>query len=181
MQKLPQKPAFWLLTSLVAATYLAGCNPIGLDDINATTDPNQIVGELTPSTGDLATVVEVIDGDTIDVNIGGNVYRVRYIGVNTPELDEACSAEASAANAGLVEGQAVRLVKDVSETDQYNRLLRYVYIGETFINAELVRQGWAEAVEYPPDLANAAFLSDLEDAARLQNLGCWPTGVFSHE
>lgn len=181
MRKLPQKPAFWLLVSLIAALYLAGCDPIGLNDINATASPGQIVSEVTPSTGDLAIVVEIIDGDTIDVNVGGNVYRVRYIGINTPELDEPCAAEATAANASLVEGKAVKLVKDVSETDQYNRLLRYVYIGETFINAELVRQGWAEAVQYPPDLANAPLFNDLEDAARLQNLGCWPTGIFDDQ
>ncbi|MBN1312310.1 MAG: thermonuclease family protein [Anaerolineae bacterium] len=161
--------------------FLAACNPIGLDDINATADPGQIGGEVAPSSGDLAIVVAVIDGDTIDVNIGGSVYRVRYIGINTPEVDELCSAEAAIANAALVEGQAVKLVKDTSEVDPYNRLLRYVYVGETFVNAELVRQGWAEAVEYPPDLANMGFFNDLEDAARLQNLGCWPTGVFTHE
>jgi endonuclease YncB( thermonuclease family) len=181
MRKLPQRPFFWLFTSTIAAIYLAACNPIGLDDINATADPNPVGGEVTPSSGDLAVVVEVIDGDTIDVNIGGGVYPVRYIGINSPEADELCSAEATIANANLVEGQAVTLVKDVSETDQYNRLLRYVYIGETFVNAELVRQGWAEAVEYPPDLANAPFFNDLEDAARLQNLGCWPSGVFTQE
>jgi micrococcal nuclease len=177
MRNLPQRPFFWMLMSAVAAFYLASCNPIGLDDINATTDP----GQLTPSLGDLAIVVDVIDGDTIDVNIGGSVYRVRYIGVNTPEADELCSTEATTANAALVEGQAVELVKDMSEIDQYNRLLRYVYVGETFVNAELVRQGWAEAVEYPPDLANAPLFNDLEDAARLQNLGCWPSGVFFDE
>jgi endonuclease YncB( thermonuclease family) len=167
--------------SLIAAAYLAGCNPIGLEDINATADPGQGVGEITPVPSDLAVVVEIIDGDTIDVNIGGSVYRVRYIGINTPEADQACAAEATTANANLVAGQAVRLVKDVSETDQFNRLLRYVYIGETFVNAELVRQGWAEAVEYPPDLSNAPLFNDLEDVARLQNIGCWPTGVFDLE
>lgn len=179
MRNLPQKPAFWLLVSLIAAAYLAGCNPIGLEDINATADPGEGVGEVTPVPNDLASVVEVIDGDTIDVSIGGSVYRLRYIGINTPEADEACAADATQANASLVAGKAVRLVKDVSETDQYNRLLRYVYVGETFVNAELVREGWAEAVEYPPDLANAPLFNDLEDAARLQDIGCWPSDVFN--
>ncbi|MBN1429038.1 MAG: thermonuclease family protein [Anaerolineae bacterium] len=138
-----------------------------------------IIEDTTPSSEDeLGVVVGIIDGDTIDVAIGAGTYRVRYIGINTPELDEPCSAEATAANTMLVSGQTVRLAKDVSETDRYERLLRYVYIGETFVNAELVKQGWAEAVAYPPDLAHAAFFSDQEDAARLQNLGCWPSGVF---
>lgn len=181
MRKLPHTPVFWLLLSILSAIYLAACNPIGLDDINATAGPDPVGGQVTPSAGDLAIVVAVIDGDTIDVNIGGSVYRVRYIGINTPEADELCGTEATIANAGLVENQVVRLVKDTSEVDQYNRLLRYVYAGETFVNADLVRQGWAEAVQYPPDLANTPLFNDLEDAARLQNLGCWPTGVFTHE
>jgi len=65
--------------------------------------------------------------------------------------------------------QIVVLVKDVSETDQYGRLLRYIYIGNTFVNAELVRAGWAEARRYEPDTSEYDFLN---------NLGCWPTGVF---
>ena len=177
------KQTYRCLPLLGISFLLAACNPIGLDDINATPDPlaNMVEGEDTPAVGDVATVVGIVDGDTIDVSIGGTTYRVRYIGVNTPEVDEPCSADATAANSALVSGQAVTLVRDVSETDKYDRLLRYVYVGEMFVNAELVQQGWAEAVEYPPDLANAGLLEDLEDAARLQNLGCWPSGVFNEQ
>jgi endonuclease YncB( thermonuclease family) len=169
-----------MVVVILLASALAACNPIGLDDINATPilQNEQAGGDVTAPPGEVATVMRVIDGDTIDVSLGGATYRVRYIGVNTPEVDELCSSEATAANVSLVEGKAVTLVKDVSETDRYDRLLRYVYVGGTFVNAELVRQGWAEAAEYPPDLANAAIFADLEDAARLQNLGCWPSGVF---
>jgi micrococcal nuclease len=129
--------------------------------------------------GEVATVVAVIDGDTIDVDLGGRTYRVRYIGINTPEYDEVCYWEATSANAALVEGQTVTMYRDVSETDRYGRLLRYVYVGDTFVNAELVAEGWAEAVEYPPDTSYADYLEGLEDAARAAGLGCWPTGVFS--
>jgi micrococcal nuclease len=128
--------------------------------------------------GDYGEVVDVIDGDTIDVWIGGQPFRVRYIGINTPETNEPCGAEATAANAGLVSGQTVRLVKDVSETDQYERLLRYVYVGDVLVNAELVAQGYAEAVEYPPDTAQATYLESLEQQARAANLKCYATGVF---
>jgi endonuclease YncB( thermonuclease family) len=125
-----------------------------------------------------ALVTDVIDGDTIDVLIDGDEYRVRYIGVNTPERDESCYQDATNANAALVSGQTVTLVRDVSETDRYGRLLRYVYVGSTFVNAELVRQGYAENVEYPPDTANAAWFGQMAREARSANLGCWPTGVF---
>ena len=183
MRKSLQKRVVWLLALGVSASFLSACNLGGGDEGNPTPDPlaNMVEGEVTATAGDLATVIGIIDGDTIDVSLGGGTYRVRYIGVNTPEVDEPCSDEATAANVALVNGQVVTLVRDVSETDQYDRLLRYVYVGELFVNAELVKQGWAEAVEYPPDLANAGFLEDLEDAARLQNLGCWPTGVFDVE
>lgn len=128
--------------------------------------------------GQRALVTHVIDGDTIDVLIDGDEYRVRYIGINTPERDESCYQDATNANAAFVRGQTVTLVRDVSETDRYGRLLRYVYVGSTFVNAELVRQGYAENVEYPPDTANAAWFGRLAREARAANLGCWPTGVF---
>ncbi|MBN1310281.1 MAG: thermonuclease family protein [Anaerolineae bacterium] len=70
------------------------------------------------------------------------------------------------------------LVKDISETDRYDRLLRYVCVGETFVNAQLVRDGWAEAVAYPPDTKYADMFRELQDQAREQNIGCWPSGVW---
>jgi len=98
--------------------------------------------------------------------------------MNTPERNEPCYAEATAANASLVTGQVVTLHKDVSETDRYGRLLRYVYVGNQFVNAELVMRGYAEAVEYPPDTAQAGYLESLEAGARAANLNCYATGVF---
>ncbi len=132
----------------------------------------------TPGEGELATVLEVLDGDTIDVALDGETYRVRYIGVNTPERDEVCFDEARAANTLLVGGQRVRMLGDISETDQYGRLLRYVYVGDLFVNAKLVELGMAEARAYPPDVAFEAFFEGLEQQARDQGIGCWPTGVF---
>jgi endonuclease YncB( thermonuclease family) len=101
------------------------------------------------------------------------------VGVNTPERDEPCSAEATAANAALVQGQSVRLVRDVSETDRYGRLLRYVYVGDRLVNAELVAQGYAEVVSYPPDTALFDYFRDLEVQAASAGLGCHPTGIFN--
>lgn len=114
-----------------------------------------------PSGEETAIVTNVVDGDTIDVSMNGAGYRVRYIGMDTPETGTTCGAEATAANAALVSGQTVRLVRDVSETDRYGRLLRYVYVGDTFVNGALVAGGWADAVDYPPDTAQSGTLHSL--------------------
>ncbi len=128
--------------------------------------------------GEAATVTKVMDGDTIAVSISGVEYVVRYIGVDTPERNEPCGPEAATANAALVEGQTVWLVKDVSETDRYGRLLRYVFVGEVFVNEQLVRDGWARSRRYPPDTAFADRFDRLAAEAQAAGLGCWPTGVF---
>jgi endonuclease YncB( thermonuclease family) len=129
--------------------------------------------------GETATVVRVVDGDTIEVRIGTQTYSVRYVGINTPESDEPCYADARSANSSLVSGQTVTLVKDTSETDRYDRLLRYIYVGNTFVNAELVRQGFAEVVLYEPDDAHFNEFRVLEDEARAANRGCHPSGIFN--
>jgi len=128
--------------------------------------------------GESARVLRVIDGDTIDVSINGTEYRVRYVGVNTPERGENCYQEAVDANRNLVNGQTVTLVKDTSDTDRYERLLRYIYVGNTFVNEELVRNGYAEAVLYAPDDEFYNAFLDLERQARQRNIGCHPTGIF---
>ncbi len=131
-----------------------------------------------PPGGETARVVQVIDGDTIDVEMNGQQVRVRYVGVNTPERDQACYSEARAANSDLVRGQTVTLVRDTSDTDQYGRLLRYIYVGDTFVNEQLVRDGWAEVVVYQPDSQYADAFRALEQQAARAGLGCHPTGIF---
>lgn len=124
-------------------------------------------------------MTRVIDGDTIDVEINGVVQRVRYVGVNTPERDEVCYQPAADFNRQLVSGQTVGLVRDRTNTDRFDRLLRYVYVGETFVNLELVRAGFAEAVLYEPDDRHWQTFVDLERAAAAAGLGCHPTGIFN--
>ena len=130
---------------------------------------------------DSARVVHVTDGDTIQVEIDGETHSVRYIGVNTPEIrdNDPCSYDATEANRRLVEGKTVRLEKDVSDTDQYGRLLRYVYVGDTFVNESLVRDGWAEVVRYDPDSREYDNFLVLEQQAANGNRGCHPTGIFN--
>lgn len=125
----------------------------------------------------------VVDGDTIEVNIAGAIYKVRYIGIDTPELDDkraefcALAQDAARLNRELVEGKTIRLEKDVSGTDQYGRLLRYVYVDDTFVNAELVRRGLAWAIPYPPDTKYQDQLEELERQAREEGKGIWEVPI----
>jgi len=122
---------------------------------------------------DTALVTQVIDGDTIVIEGG---YRVRYIGIDTPEIHpelEPFGMEALEANQELVEGKIVRLERDVSQTDKYGRLLRYVYVDGILVNAELVRLGLAEAKAYPPDTRYQEDLEQLEGEAREAGWGMW--------
>ena len=123
---------------------------------------------------EVARCVNVVDGDTIDVVLEGQEYRVRYIGIDTPETPNECySQEAEARNRELVLGQTVCMEKDVSETDCYGRLLRYVHVGDWFVNATLVREGYAFAATFPPDVAHAEDFLDLERQAREAGKGLW--------
>lgn len=148
-----------------------GITPISGATPYPTTDP--------VTDADLWTVTLVIDGDTIEVERNGQVHRVRYIGVNTPESDEPCYRDARTANSNMVRGQKVRLERDVSDTDRYDRLLRFVYVGDVFVNERLVREGWAEAVLYRPDEYYFETFRQLEQEAARQNLGCHATGIFN--
>lgn len=124
-----------------------------------------------------AKVVHIADGDTITVNIAGQDYRLRYIGINAPELDSQNQSElarqSTEFNRQLVEDETVILYRDTSETDQFDRLLRYVYSDDIFVNYELVRRGLARAKDYPPDSACQATLAEAERLARLEHLGIW--------
>jgi len=86
---------------------------------------------------------------------------------------EAFGIEAWQANRRLVEGKEVRLEQDVSETDKYGRLLRYVYVDGVFVNAELVKQGLARAKAYPPDTKYQDYLEKMEAEAREAGRGMW--------
>ncbi|MFY9588953.1 MAG: thermonuclease family protein [Actinomycetota bacterium] len=133
----------------------------------------------TPTGEDLVRVVRVVDGDTIVVAIGGPCgTKVRLIGIDTPERDECFYRAATDRMRTLVDGKSVKLVHDVSETDRYGRLLRYVYDGARSINAMMVSEGFANAATYPPDVAHALEYVALERKARLAGLGLWSKKCF---
>jgi micrococcal nuclease len=145
-----------------------------------------------PGGYEVATVRRVVDGDTIDVAITGridgpgagltqvgHVYRVRLLGIDTPETVkpgtpvQCYGHQASAAAAALLQGRSIRLLKDVEETDQYDRLLRYVYIGDEMANARLVANGYAYVLTYPPNVRHADLFVTLARQARGSSIGLW--------
>jgi len=115
-------------------------------------------------------VSKVIDGDTIELEDG---KRVRYLGIDTPELNEYFGEEATEKNKELVEGKVVELQKGNRDTDEYGRLLRYVYIDGIFVNAELVAQGYAEAYIFDVNERYSQVLVQLEQYAKLKKVGIW--------
>ena len=124
-------------------------------------------------------VLRVIDGDTIVVEIDGRAERVRYIGIDTPEMrDEresiqVLARDATEANERLVGGKSVRLEFDVQKRDRYGRLLAYVWVGDLMVNEELVRGGFAELLTIPPNVRYAERLADVRRAAREDGDAGW--------
>ena len=118
----------------------------------------------------MAMVTEVIDGDTIVIEGG---HHVRYVGIDAPERDEYYYLEAKRMNQELVAGKRVKLEKDISDKDSYGRLLRYVYVDHAFVNAEMVRRGYAWAIAYPPDVKYQVYLEAMEKEARQTKRGVW--------
>lgn len=121
-------------------------------------------------------VINVIDGDTFTVE-GGAV--IRMIGIDTPETVhpskpvQCYGKEASDKTKELLEGKEVKLEKDVSETDKYNRLLRYVYIGDILVNEYLVKDGYARSSSYPPDIKYQDKFIEAQKKAQEENKGLW--------
>lgn len=124
---------------------------------------------------EIVVVKRVIDGDTIDLVDG---RRVRYIGINAPEVTgqngKTCfNREATEKNKLLVEGKTIRIQKDISDTDKYDRLLRYVWEGDTFVNELLIKEGFAHASTFPPDVLYKDVFFAAEKQARAEMMGLW--------
>jgi micrococcal nuclease len=126
-------------------------------------------------------VTRVVDGDTVHVRVAGHDETVRYIGMDTPETVkpntplQCFGKAASAANRQLVAGAPVELRLDAEPRDRYGRLLAYVYRRRDglFVNAALVRGGFATILTIPPNLGHAAELAKLERGARAARRGLW--------
>jgi micrococcal nuclease len=129
-----------------------------------------------------ATVVYVDDGDTIDVQIGGRIERVRYIGIDAPEVPHHGQGGtqggevAAQVNRAMVDRRRVRLEADVEPRDRYGRLLAYVWLGDTMVNLEMVRRGYARALTIAPNLRYARWFIGAEAEARAAGRGLWGSG-----
>jgi len=128
-----------------------------------------------------ARVTRVVDGDTIKVELAGRRETVRYIGVDTPESVKPntpvqCFAKAASHfNERVVGGERVRLHHDAEERDRYGRLLAYVYRARDglFVNAELVRRGYAVPLTIAPNVAHVDEFVELARRARELGRGLW--------
>jgi len=119
------------------------------------------------------TVLRVIDGDTLIVRRGGEKIRVRLIGINAPEHDECYGSQATQALRHLVDGRTVTLVTDTEASDQYGRLLAYVYVDGKLANQSLVEDGFALARPYPPNTSLQPDLDRAMQRARRERAGMW--------
>jgi len=131
-----------------------------------------------------AVVERVIDGDTIELSNG---MRVRYIGVDTPEIrqhingqwtyrPQRLAEEARAFNQSLVEGKKIRLEYDEERADRYHRELAYVFVGDLFVNAEMIRSGYARVFIHSPNLKYSSLFLKLQQQAKNQQKGVWSPG-----
>ena len=137
--------------------------------------------------GTRAKVARVVDGDTIILTTH---QKVRFIGIDTPELhprggwhpsrgNECFAREARDALRALIQDKDITLVRDVNDTDKYGRLLRYVYIGDIFVNKYMVENGYALARSFPPDIHQQDVLRTAEKDAKLHKRGMWADNACS--
>jgi micrococcal nuclease len=165
----------WLGSLLVLA--LAALVVFG--DLGGDQDGSSNQPEERGARSERAYVTRVVDGDTVEVLIGGREEDVRYIGVDTPETVkpgtpiQCFGRQASAFNHRLVEGRTVRIVFDSERRDVYGRLLGYVYLSGEFVNAELVRRGYARTLTIAPNDTFAPVFARLQSRAGREGLGLW--------
>lgn len=176
-----------LLFGALAATALGACEdvatPTRLPGVTVTAPPSP-AGPV-----ERVRVVRVVDGDTVVIEAGGRQDRLRYIGIDAPESVrpdtpvEPFGREAAAANEALVAGREVLLERDVSDRDEFGRLLRYVWLetddGPLMVNFELIARGFAQAVTFPPDVRHAELFRAAEREARTRGRGLWSAGASS--
>lgn len=179
----------WNNKFLVAVTAIFFISGLGLISLSIQAVPQKPAPEPSAKSvqglqGEKALVTKVVDGDTLEVQISGNDFKVRLVGIDTPEtVDPRRSVgcfgkQASGEVKNLLSGKEVILQKDITNTDKYKRLLRYVYLplengNLLFVNDYLVREGFAKVYTYPPDVKfNKQFL-EAQQFARENKKGLW--------
>lgn len=144
----------WVLAGILVSVFLAGIYVVGFRE-----NPNERVF-----------VGRVIDGDTIEIE-GGK--RVRLLGIDAPEKGQFLYNESTEWLTSKIEGREVKLEADEEKRDKYGRLLKYVFLGNEFINLELVKQGYAKALIIPPNERYAEQILEAEEKAREKKIGIW--------
>jgi micrococcal nuclease len=168
----------YLLISLLISIFITGCSQPGSQDKDTDAFLAQIINdypELKDKKYEIATIKRVVDGDTYETSSG---QKLRMIGVNTPEVhgnEQYYGREASDFSKSRLEGQTVYLFRDVSDTDKYNRLLRYVFINNDHVmfNETLLIEGYANTMTVPPNVTFAEKFVLLERQARENHKGLW--------
>ena len=158
------------------------CLALSLNSCDLESQPSKV--EENQSSYVKAQVIQIIDGDTIRVNIDGNIEKVRFVGINTPEIanrdhpDEFMGPEAKEFTEKALKDKDIYLEKDISDKDKYDRLLRYIWleepvvnpstddIGKKTLNGILVKEGLAFSNFYKPDTKYQDQLEAIEDKAR---------------
>lgn len=132
--------------------------------------------EFIPSSMDSYEVSQIIDGDTIRLSTG---EKVRLIGINAPERDQPYYDAATQKLIELIGDNRITLKKDVTDKDQYGRLLRYVYANEKFVNLEMVKQGYAISYPFPPNTKYLDKFEVAQEEARNSQIGIWALSPFT--
>lgn len=175
-----------ILLSIFLAFSLSSC-----DEISDYNMDNEVNSNTYSEDFEKAKVLSVHDGDTIRVKINGKKEKVRFVGVNTPEVAkdgnpaEFMAEEAKNYTEEILKDKEIYLERDISDRDKYDRLLRYIWLEKPLSNPELsdienktlngilVKEGYAYANYYKPDIKYHNFLKDLEKSAQDNKLGIW--------
>jgi micrococcal nuclease len=161
--------------AIVALVALIGCSS---SEPSASSSPS-VSAEGPEAIGDPATVARVIDGDTIEVDLDGEILDVRLIGIDTPETVHPSEPvgcygpAASAFTTSRLEGQDVRLEFDIEPLDQYGRTLAYIWLDDELFNETLVARGFALVDTFPPNVKYVDRFLAAQRAARSHERGLW--------
>ncbi len=161
-----------------AVLVVAGLLLMGDSEVNESPSASDPVGPI-PRTEAISRVTQVVDGDTVVVEVAGRDTKVRYIGVDTPESVKPgspvqCFAKRAASfNRQLVLGRTVRLAFGLERRDRYGRLLAYVSVGGRSVNEALLRGGYARTLEIEPNTGRATRYRKLEEEAQAAGRGLW--------
>ena len=160
------------IIAVVAVVMFAGC----VEEEGLVSTPTPMITPLPTATLSpapeitSAIVSRIIDGDTIELQNG---ERVRLLGINTPEKGQPYYEEATNRLKELIEGKTVTLEKDAGDKDQYGRLLRHIYIDDTFVNLEMVREGYANVYIIAPNVKYSSEFEKEEEEAKIAERGIW--------